>query len=68
MLTVREDKLVLPKARVVFKVMLGKKSSAVADLKRFAKNGYSQDALALARKLRLPTCEIAHTLARSAET
>ena|SRR5688572_12216800 len=53
------QELVLPTAQVVFKVMLGKKASAVADLKRFAKNGYADHALKLARKLRLPSRELA---------
>jgi hypothetical protein len=49
------QELVLPKAQVVFKVMLGKKASAVADLQCFAKNGYADDASRLARKLCLST-------------
>jgi hypothetical protein len=48
------QELVSSDATAVFKVMLGKKRSAVTDLKRAAKNGYADDALALARKLRLP--------------
>jgi hypothetical protein len=62
------QELVLPRAQVVFKVMLGKKARAVADLKRFAKNGYSDDALKLARKLRLPMREIARVNGGSAAT
>jgi hypothetical protein len=62
------QELVLPKAQVVFKVMLGKRRSAVVDLKRFAKNGYATDALKLARKLRLPTREIGHLDVESAAT
>ncbi len=48
--------------------MLGKNASAIADLKRFAKNGYADDALKLARKLRLPAREIAQSRGESAAT
>ncbi len=58
------QEIVLPTAQVVFKVMRGKRVGAVADLKQFARNGYAEDALKLARKLRLPTREIARTHAR----
>ncbi len=60
------QELVLPNAQVVFKVMLGKKASALADLKRFAKSGYADDALTLARKLRIPSREIARMRGASA--
>jgi hypothetical protein len=40
-------------AKVVFQVMLGKKSEAIADLRRFVKNGYAKRAGYLARRLKL---------------
>ena len=48
------QELVLPAARVVFKVMLGKRREAIADPKRTAANGFHEDAIKLARKLGLP--------------
>lgn len=50
--------VLLTDAQVVFKVILGKKASAVADLKRSAKNGHAKSAMKLAERLRLPTREI----------
>lgn len=59
------QEIVYPDALVVFKVMLGKKASALADLERVAKNGYANDASKLARKLHLPTREIDRARAKS---
>jgi hypothetical protein len=62
------QELVSADAQVVFKVLLGRKASAVADLKRFARNGFAEDALKLARKLRLSTRAIARTRGESTAT
>jgi len=48
--TTRE--MILPDAQVVFKVMLGKKREAKADLKRFAANGWAKTAR-LGRRLKI---------------
>ncbi|HZK81241.1 MAG TPA: DUF4304 domain-containing protein [Humisphaera sp.] len=52
------QELVLPRAKVVFEVMLGKEREAIEDLKRFAANGYPEDAIQLAERLGLKNAGI----------
>jgi hypothetical protein len=41
--------------KVVFKVMLGKRQEAIGDLHGYADIGWREEAVTLARRLRLPT-------------
>jgi hypothetical protein len=50
--------LVNADAKTVFKMMLGKRIDAVADLRRAIRIGYREDALTLAKRLKIPAKEI----------
>jgi hypothetical protein len=48
-------------AKVVFKVMLGRRKAAVTDLKRFVQNGHRKAAVTLGKRLRIPSEEFVLT-------
>ena len=52
------QELVNADAKVVFKMMLGQREAAIADLRRFAEIGFRQDAVNLAKRLNIPARKV----------
>jgi Domain of unknown function (DUF4304) len=55
-------------AKVVFRMLRGERDAAIADLRRFVKNGHAEAALNLAKRLRIAKSEVIATDGQPAAT
>ena len=62
------QELINADAKVVFKIMLGQRDDAIADLKRFVANGHAGKAIDLAKRLKIAKKEFVPATGRAAAT
>jgi hypothetical protein len=62
------QELINADAKVVFKIILGQRDSAIADLRRFVENGHTDKALDLAKRLKIPKNKVVTPAGRASAT